>query len=69
LVNGIELGGSKEKMEEKEKVEVEIFVDKEEIGTNEFVQNVMGRAIAGAVSALKGVKEDWKEMEIRVRKK
>jgi len=56
-------------MEEKEKVEVEIFVDKEEIGTNEFVQNVMGRAIAGAVSALKGVKEDWKEMEIRVRKK
>jgi hypothetical protein len=71
LVNGIELGGCKEKMEEKEKekVEVEIFVDKEEIGTNEFVQNVMGRAIAGAVSALKGVKEDWKEMEIRVRKK
>ena len=50
-------------------VKVEIYVDKEEIGANEFVQNVMGRAIAGAVSALKGVKEDWKEIEIKVRKK
>ena len=50
-------------------VKVEIYVDKEEVGANEFVQNVMGRAIAGAVSALKGVKEDWKEIEIKVRKK
>jgi hypothetical protein len=50
-------------------VKVEIYVDKEDIGANEFVQNVMGRAIAGAVSALKGVKEDWKEIEIKVRKK
>ena len=50
-------------------VEVKIFVDKEEVEANEFVQNVMGRAIAGAVSALKGVKEDWSEMEIKVRRK
>jgi len=56
-------------MEEKKGVEVEIFVDKEEVGANEFVQNVMGKAIAGAVSALKGVKEDWKEIEVRVRRK
>ncbi len=56
-------------MEEKEKVEVEIFVDKEEIGANEFVQNVMGKAIVGAVSALKGVKEDWAEIEIKVKRK
>jgi len=50
-------------------VEVKIFVDKEEVEANEFVQNAMGRAIAGAVSALKGVKEDWSEMEITVRRK
>jgi len=50
-------------------VEAEIFVDKEEMEANEFVQNVMGRAIAGAVSALKGVKENWEEIEIRVRRK
>ncbi len=50
------------------KVEVEIFVDKEEVEVNEFVQNVMGRAIAGAVSVLKGVKEDWSEIEIKVKR-
>jgi len=60
---------SKEKMEEKMEVEVEIVVDKEEIVVNEFVQNVIGRAIAGAVSVLKGVKEEWGEMEIKVRRK
>jgi len=50
-------------------VEMEISVDKEEVEANEFVQNVMGRAIAGAVSVLKGVKENWEEIEIRVRRK
>ncbi|MBA7543345.1 hypothetical protein ES705_35675 [subsurface metagenome] len=60
---------SKEKMEEKIEVEVEIVVDKEEIVVNEFVQNVIGRAIAGAVSVLKGVNEEWGEMEIKVRRK
>lgn len=60
---------SKVKMEEKMEVEVEIVVDKEEIVVNEFVQNVIGRAIAGAVSVLKGVNEEWGEMEIKVRRK
>jgi len=50
------------------KVEVEIFVDKEEVEVNEFVQNVMGRAIAGAVTVLKGVNEDWNEIEIKVKR-
>ncbi len=50
-------------------VEVEIFVDKEEIGANEFVQNVIGKAVVGAVSALKGVKEGWNEVEIKVKRK
>ena len=44
-------------------------MDKEEIEAIEFVQNVIGKAIAGAVSALKGVKEDWKEIEIKVKRK
>ena len=35
-------------------------MDKEEIEAIEFVQNVIGKAIASAVSALKGVKEDWR---------
>ncbi|RCV64404.1 hypothetical protein C5S53_08930 [Methanophagales archaeon] len=39
---------------------MEIFVDEKEVAADEFVQNVMGRAIAGAVSALKYVKVDRK---------
>jgi hypothetical protein len=33
------------------------------------MQNVIGKAIAGAVSALKSVKEDGKEIKIRVKRK
>jgi hypothetical protein len=57
------------KMSIQVEVEVEIIVDKEEIEANEFVQGIIGRAIAGAVSSLRGVKEEWKEIEIRVRSK
>jgi hypothetical protein len=48
---------------------MEIFVDAEEVAADEFMQNVMGRAIAGAVSALKCVKEDRKEIGIKVKRK
>jgi hypothetical protein len=51
-----------------EKIELEITVDDEEVDTNEFVQNVIGKAIAGAVSALKGVKEGWEKIEVTVRR-
>ncbi len=50
-------------------VEMEIFVDGEEIDTKEFVQNVIGRAIAGAVSTLKGVTDDWQEIGVKVKRK
>lgn len=51
-----------------EYVEIRLIVDNNEICVNEFVQNVIGRAIVGAVSALKGVKEDWTEIEVAVRR-
>lgn len=51
-----------------EKVELKIVVDKEEIEANEFVQTVIGKVIAGAVSALKGVKEDWERIEVTVKR-
>ena len=51
-----------------EYVQVQIVVDKKEIETNEFVQNVIGKAIAGAVSVLKGVDEDWKKIEVTVQR-
>ena len=49
-------------------VDLVIMVDGEEIDANMFVQNVIGKAIAGAISALKGVKEDWNEIAITVKR-
>ncbi len=55
-------------MEMSEYVQVKIVVDKKEIEANEFVQNVIGKAIAGAVSVLKGVNEDWETIEVTVQR-
>jgi len=51
-----------------EDVDLVIVVDGEEIDANMFVQNIKGRAIASAVSALKGVKEDWAEIAVTVKR-
>jgi len=51
-----------------ENVDLKIVVDGEAVDVNEFVQNIIGRAIVGSVCVLKGVKEDWEEMELTVRK-
>ena len=51
-----------------EDVDLVIVVDKEEMDVNTFVQNIIGRAIVGAVCVLKGVKEDWEEIEVTVRR-
>ena len=45
---------------------VEIRIDGEEIEVNRFVQEMIGNAIAGAISALKGVRMDWNELKITV---
>ena len=58
----------KEGRKMEEKVELKIVVDEEEIEANEFVQTVIGKVIAGAVSALKGVKEDWERIEVTVKR-
>ena len=45
---------------------MEIRIDGEEIEVNRFVQEMIGNAIVGAISALKGVKMDWNELKITV---
>ena len=47
---------------------VEIRIDGEEIEVNRFVQDMIGNAIAGALSALKGVRRDWDELKITVKR-
>jgi hypothetical protein len=49
-------------------VDVKLSVDGEEIDLNEFVVKILSGAIVGAVTSLRGIKKDWKEIEIRVKK-
>jgi hypothetical protein len=43
-----------------------VVVDGEEIDLNEFVTKILSGTVAGAVTSLRGVKRDWKEIEIKV---
>ncbi|MCW3138362.1 MAG: hypothetical protein OCU20_09935 [Methanophagales archaeon] len=49
-------------------IEVDIRIDGEEIEVNRFVQDMIGNAIAGAISSLKGVRRDWDELKITVKR-
>jgi len=47
-------------------LDVKLFVDGEEIDLNEFVVKILSGALVGAVTSLRGIKEDWKEIEVKV---
>lgn len=47
-------------------MDVELFVDGEEISLNEFVKKILSGTIVGAVESLRGVKGDWKEITIKI---
>lgn len=47
-------------------LDVKVFVDGKEIPLNEFVVKILGGTIVGAVTSLKGIKENWKEIEVKV---
>lgn len=49
-------------------MDVRLLVDGEEISLNKFVVKILGGTIVGAVSALRGVREDWREIKIEVRR-
>ncbi len=51
-----------------EKVSLKLKVDGKEIPLNEFVERIMSGTITGAVTALKGIKSDWKKIEIAIEK-
>ena len=47
-------------------MDVKLIVDGEEIELNEFVVKILGGTIVGAVTSLRGVRKDWKQIEIKV---
>ena len=49
-------------------LEVKLLVDGKPVELNEFVNKILGGTIAGAVTSLRGIKKDWKEIKIEVTK-
>ena len=43
-------------------------VDGKEIPLNEFVERILTGSTVGAVTSLKGIKDDWKKIEIEITK-
>jgi hypothetical protein len=49
-------------------LDVKLLVDGKSVELNEFVNKILGGTIAGAVTSLRGIKKDWKEIKIEVTK-
>ncbi len=49
-------------------LDVKLVVDGKEIVLNEFVVKILSGALVGAVTSLHGIKENWKEIEVKVTK-
>ena len=49
-------------------MKVRLLVDGKEIEINEFVEDFFGKTLQGAVSTLKEVNRDWKELDIKLKR-
>jgi len=47
-------------------LDIKLLVDGEEINLNEFVTKILSGTVVGAVTSLRGVKKDWKKIEIKL---
>jgi hypothetical protein len=47
---------------------MKLRVDGKEIPLNEFVEKFIQGTVVGGISSLKGIKDDWKKIEIEVTK-
>jgi hypothetical protein len=45
---------------------LKLKVDEKEIPLNEFVASMLSGTITGAVTSLKGIKQEWKKIEIEI---
>jgi hypothetical protein len=45
---------------------MKLLIDGKEIPLNEFVEKILSGTIVGAVTSLRGIKEDWKKIEIEI---
>ena len=49
-------------------MEMKLVIDGKEIPLNEFVSKILTGMIVGAVTSLRGIKEDWKKIEVEIAK-
>jgi len=47
-------------------LDVKLFVDDEEVDLSEFAVKILSGAIVGAVTSLRGIKKNWKEIKVKV---
>ena len=47
-------------------LDVKLYVDGKEIDLNKFVVKILGGTLVGAVTSLRGIKKDWKEIEAKL---
>jgi hypothetical protein len=47
-------------------LDVKLHVDGKPVELNEFVVKILAGTIAGAVTSLRGIKKDWREIRIEV---
>jgi hypothetical protein len=47
---------------------MKLRVDGKEIPLNEFVEKIISGSVVGAVTSLKGIKEDWQKIEMEISK-
>ena len=47
---------------------MKLKVDGKEIPLNEFVEKILNGMVVGAVGSLRGIREDWKQIEIEITK-
>ena len=45
---------------------MKLLVDGKEIPLNEFVEKILSGTVVGAVTSLRGIKEDWKKIGIEI---
>ena len=45
---------------------MKLRIDSKEIPLNEFVEKIISSSVVGAVTSLKGIKEEWKKIEIEI---
>ena len=49
-------------------MDMTLKVDGKEVPLNEFVEKFMSGSITGAMESLKGINENWKKIEIEIKK-